>query len=112
MFYILAKCSEQDLMKVFDFVKLFLRMVQFIVPVILIVLGTIDLVKAVIASKEDEIKNAQKMLIKRLIYAVIVFLVPFIVSWIMGLIGNNDWKDCWNEARPKVENLFKVDAEL
>ena len=111
MFYILA-CAEQDLMKVFDFVKLFLRMVQFIIPVVLIVLGTIDLVKAVIASKEDEVKNAQKMLIKRLIYAVIVFLVPFIVSWVMGLIGNTEWKECWNEATPKVENLFKVDSEL
>lgn len=111
MFYILA-CTEQDLMKVFDFVKFFLRMVQFIVPVILIVLGTIDLVKAVIASKEDEIKNAQKMLIKRLIYAVIVFLVPFIVSLIMGWIGNDEWKGCWNDAKPKVDGLFKVNSEL
>lgn len=79
---------------------------QWGIPIILIVLGTIDLGKAVIASKEEEIKKAQQMLIKRLIYAVAVFFVVTIVTLVFGLFAKtedsnltnvaNSWLDCWN----------------
>ena len=82
-------------------------LIQIGVPIILIVLGTIDLGKAVIASKEDEIKNAQKMLIKRAIYAVAVFFVVTIVTLVFSLFAStgdsnleevsNSWIQCWNE---------------
>lgn len=84
-------------------------LIQIGVPIILIVLGTIDLGKAVIASKEDEIKNAQKMLVKRAIYAVAIFFVVTIVTLLFGLFtstGDDDitsdsanWKSCWNVGR-------------
>ena len=35
-------------------------LIQIGIPIILIILGMLDLGKAVVASKEDEIKNAQK----------------------------------------------------
>ena len=79
---------------------------QWGIPIILIVLGTIDLGKAVIASKEEEIKRAQQMFIKRLIYAVAVFFVVTIVSLVFGLFSEtkdsnltnvaDSWLDCWN----------------
>lgn len=79
---------------------------QWGIPIILIVLGTIDLGKAVIASKEEEIKKAQQMLIKRLIYAVAVFFVVTIVSLVFSLFDktkdanftgiSNNWLECWN----------------
>ena len=73
-------------------------LIQIGIPIILIILGMLDLGKAVVASKEDEIKNAQKMLIKRCIYAVAVFLVVTIVTFVMGLVGSTDWKKCWNNV--------------
>ena len=79
---------------------------QWGIPIILIILGTIDLGKAVIASKEEEIKKAQQMFIKRLIYAVAVFFVVTIVSLVFGLFSEtkdsnltnvaDSWLDCWN----------------
>lgn len=57
------------------------------IPILLIVFGMIDLGKAVIASKEDEIKKATGSLIRRAIAAVIIFLLPTIISFIMTLIG-------------------------
>ena len=53
------------------------------IPILLIIFGTVDLGKAVVASKEDEIKAAQKMLVKRAIYAIAVFLVVTIVSLVI-----------------------------
>ena len=55
-------------------------LIQIGIPIILIVLGMLDLGKAVMASKEDEIKSAQKLLIKRAIYAVAIFFVVFVVQ--------------------------------
>lgn len=82
-------------------------LIQIGVPILLIVLGTIDLGKAVVASKEDEIKNAQKMLVKRAIYAVAVFFVVTIVTLVFSLFAStgdedlenvsNSWTKCWNE---------------
>ena len=79
--------------------------IQIGIPIILIVLGMLDLGKAVVASKEDEIKNAQKMLIKRCIYAVAIFFVVLIVTFVFGLVADNsagganeatNWTQCWN----------------
>ena len=93
-----------DLAPIIKLVKSFIGLIRFGVPIILIVMGTLDLAKAVISSKEDEMKKAQGSLIKRLIYAVAVFLVVTIVSVVMGMVADsgatkdgNSWKDCWNE---------------
>mgnify|MGYP003289121918 CR=1 FL=1 len=82
-------------------------LVQLGIPIILIILGMLDLGKAVVASKEDEIKNAQKMLIKRAIYAVAIFFVVLIVQVVFGLLSttgdkeigstSTSWVDCWNK---------------
>lgn len=75
------------------------------IPIALILFGTIDLGKAVIASKEDEVKAAQKMLIKRAIYAIALFLVVPIVNIVMELVstsevdGTASWSTCWNQAK-------------
>ena len=97
-------CHELD--GLLAIIKFLLKIVQWIVPVILILLGTIDLVKAVIAGKDDDIKKHQQTLIKRIIAAVIVFLVPVIVSILMGWIGNDDWKECWNDANGSISDVF------
>jgi len=59
------------------------------IPIIIILLATIDLGKAVMAGKEDEIKSAQKMLLKRIIYGVAIFFVTTIVQLAFSLVGEN-----------------------
>lgn len=77
------------------------------IPIVLILMGTIDLGKAVMASDDKEIKAAQGRLIKRVIYAVVIFFMVTIVSLVMDLIGkadssdvegNTDWRTCWEAA--------------
>lgn len=50
------------------------------IPIILIVLGMVDLGKAVISSDDKAISKAVGTLTKRFIAAVIIFFVPSIVS--------------------------------
>ena len=62
-----------------------LQVVRWVVPILIILLGTIDLSKAVIASKEDEMRKAQLTFIKRLLLGVVVFFVPLVVNVVMEL---------------------------
>ena len=80
--------------------KMVIKVLQLVVPIGLIIMGTIDMAKAVIAGEEKKMKEAQKPFIKRIIAAVIVFLIPIIVNMVLSFVttGNSDWIDCWNSA--------------
>jgi len=69
-------------------IHLIIMLIQFGVPLLLIIFGMLDLGKAVVASKEDEIKKGQQMFIKRLIAAVIVFFVVAVVKLVVGLAAD------------------------
>lgn len=75
------------------------------IPILLILFGSIDLGKAVMSSDDKEIKGATSKLIKRIIMAVVIFFIPFIVNLVMSIVANNsegeaasstDWTACWN----------------
>lgn len=68
--------------------------IKIVVPIILIIVGMIDLAKAVTEKNEDNIKKAQQALIKKAIAAVLVFLVVSIVTVLMTLIGSKDYDEC------------------
>lgn len=81
--------------------------VQIGIPLILVLLGTIDLGKAVISSDDKEVKAAQSRLIKRCIYAVAIFFVVTLVTVLMSIISETaddddvevgNWKKCWQDA--------------
>ncbi len=63
--------------------------IEIFVPVLLVILGMIDIFKAVIAQKDDDMKKAQGTLIKRFIYAVLVFFVVFLVKFVFSTIDDN-----------------------
>ena len=82
-------------------------LVQIVIPIILIIFGVIDLGKAVIASDEKEIKAAHNRLIKRCIYAGLIFFIVTLVTVIMHIVAAgadgtgmdaNSWSTCWNAA--------------
>ncbi len=56
------------------------------IPILLIIFGMIDLGKAVMSNDEKEMKSSQTRLIKRILYAVIVFFIVAIVQWIFQIV--------------------------
>jgi len=75
--------------KIPDLVSKAILLIQIVVPVLLIIFGMLDLGKAVMAQKEDEIKKGQQTFIKRLIAAVIVFFVVVVVKLVVGLVADS-----------------------
>lgn len=60
---------------------------KIVIPIVIIVFGMIDLGKAVVASKDDEIKKSVKSLVMRAIAGIIIFFIPTLVGAIFGLVG-------------------------
>ena len=87
-----ALCGELE--PVLKIVGIVVWGIKVVVPIILILVGMLDLAKAVTEKSEDKIKEAQQKLIKRAIAAVLVFLVVTFVSLLMGLIGGKDYESC------------------
>ena len=71
-----------------ELVHLIINIIKIGAPVLLIVLGMLDMAKGVMAQKEDEIKKAQGLFVKRLIAGVLVFLVFVVVELVFSLLAN------------------------
>ena len=87
---------------VLGLVKTIYNLIRYATPVVLIILGSVDFFKAVMAGKEDDIKKNQKRFVSRLILAVIVFLLLSVFELIASIlsksgVGDGDsWLSCWN----------------
>lgn len=96
-----VNCAGVDVpQELVSVVNSIVKLIQIGVPLLLIIFGMLDLGKAVMAQKEDEIKKGQQTFIKRLIAAAIVFFVVAIVQLLFNIVSPNN-KDsiitCINE---------------
>lgn len=84
-----------------------LKYVKIIVPIILIVMIIVDLAKVIVSNVDEKAKKeASSKAVKRLMYAVIVFLIPTVINFIFRSLDRyvtNDnkgtptsWISCWN----------------
>lgn len=97
-------CEQEAVRAILYFVGIIIFAIKIAVPIILIVMGMVDLVKAVAGQNEDELKKATSKLVKKAVAAVAVFLVATIVAMLMGLIGANQYED--NGCMQCVKNPF------
>ncbi len=69
------------------------------IPIIIIIFGMIDLGKAVVASKDDEIKKSIKSLVMRAIAGIVIFFLPTLVGLIFSLVGTFSTTEYQNEYK-------------
>lgn len=105
MLFLVDACTE--LQPVIKFLKAILSIIQWGVPILLIVMGSIDLGKAVMASDDKEIKGATSKLIKRAIAAIAIFFIPLLVNLLIGMVADSGAKEgnfinCWNDSGKKT----------
>ena len=98
MLMLAVDCSDPNLAKILGLIRNIVELIQILVPIALILMGSIDFGKAVISSNEENIKKEQKKFISRCLAAVLVFLVVVIVNFVMGFVGEESWQNCWTSA--------------
>jgi len=67
-----------------------LKFMQYIGIILALVLSTIDFVKVIPTQDKDAIKKASSKAVTRLIIAIVIFFVPIILDFILGLVGFNN----------------------
>lgn len=70
---------KQDIQGAFNVVKI-------VAPILVIVFGIYDFIKAMTGKVEGDMKKAFQKLMKRIIFAIILFFLPMILDWILGLV--------------------------
>lgn len=77
-----------------------INIAKLLVPIIIICVGIFELTVAITKQKEDDMKQAQKIFVKRLISGVLVFFVVAIVQLVFGLVarasGDNSVLSCFS----------------
>ena len=92
MFNFLYTCAEfvSDNDKIVGIIRFVYNAIKIGVPIILIVVGMFDMGKAITQQKEDEIKKAQTLLVKKAVAALIVFLMFAFVQLIVNIVGGDE----------------------
>lgn len=70
-------------------VSMIIKVIQIAVPILLVIMGSIDLIKGITSQKEDEIKKGQQIFIKRLIAGALVFFVIAIVKLVISAVAGD-----------------------
>ena len=108
---ILDKYCPAELVSIVGIIRWVIRLICFVIPVILIVLCIMDIAKIVTAGNIDDKlkKEVTGRISTRIIFAVIIFLVPTIIRLLFNFIPVKDatlvdgtntssWADCWDLA--------------
>ena len=111
MYILSAICSDYALASVLGIIKRIITILQIVVPIFLIIGGSITFSKALI--NPDDGPKAKKNFLNAIASAAIVFLMPFLINSIMAIIsaygdvgitdsnGNNtafNISSCWSNA--------------
>lgn len=79
--------ADGDLQKL---LKGLVNIVKVLIPIALLALGILDFAQSIFSGNEDGMKKAQGKFIKRLLIAVIIFLIPSILGLLLT-IANSIW---------------------
>lgn len=107
-----AACGISGLENIFRYAVLVIKVIQIAAPIALIIWGSIDLLKAVIAGDAKKISEARKPFIQRLISALIIFLIPWLVNLVLTnfVSDSTGWVACYKKASSATSGI-KVSSD-
>lgn len=96
-----------DVLPIFNAAKFVITVIQIAVPFALVIWGSLDFFKALIAGDEKEMKMKRKPFIGRLVAAIVILVLPWLVQLIASQVAgrdetNNFWT-CYKQSKPKID---------
>lgn len=79
-------CEESRILQIFRIVGYLFFALKLIIPLVLIIMASIDLGRAVISNKEESNKEAVKTLVRRVIIGIVIYILPLILNYFLVLI--------------------------
>ncbi len=88
-------CSEPSVLKIMRIVNIFISIIRIVVPILLIFVLVFKLISAVTSNDNDVLAKVKKTIPSNIIAAVIIFLIPSLISIIVKItFPNNDYINC------------------
>lgn len=81
---------ESSVLKIFRLAGYAIVLVKILVPIIIIIIGSIDLGKVLISGENDKISEVVNKFVKRFIAAAIIFFVPTLVSYALSYVKGTE----------------------
>ena len=86
--------TENGTLRAFKIVGIIIYIAKILAPLILIILGSIDLAKAAVAGEEKATSEALQTLLRRLIIGIVIFLIPTAIKLLISMVsGAGDMLD-------------------
>ena len=102
-------CENPGILRVFLILRTTINIICVVLPVLIVIITTISIGKTVI-NGEDDFKKEIPMVIKRLIAALIVFMIPSITKTVFSLTGDDlsAVNTCNNNATKERIKYFEL----
>lgn len=89
-------CSDYGLVGILNVTKAIFNVIQYVIPIILIVVATVQFVQLTI---NPELKDGFRKVLNKVIAAVIIFVLPILVDVLLGTTSTNfSVASCWQQA--------------
>jgi len=104
-------CDTSGTLTIFYYIKIATNLIFIITPILLIIMSTIDLFGAVTGSysKSNELSKAWSKVLKRMIIAVVILILPLLVNFTMSMVEIGSYDECFKKATK--ENIEKLEKE-
>ena len=89
-------CANATIIRIIGLVRVVMQILYIAVPILIVLWGTFDLLKAVVANDDKQMNDAWKMVMKRLIYGVAIFLLGVVTHMVLGVVVQNEIIRCQN----------------
>ncbi|MBR5662910.1 MAG: hypothetical protein IKX00_04635 [Bacilli bacterium] len=95
-------CDDSAVLKTLKIIHIIITIAKILVPILLIIYGSIDYGKAAFADNQDAIEKTTQLFIKKIIIGLVIFLIPTIINSIISFAqsdkdrtaSNGDFKKC------------------
>ncbi len=109
MSLLLSFCDKSYIVQVMLIVKTVFKLLCYLAPIIVIIVSIIHIFKVVLNGKSDDLKDALKVTVKRIIAGLVIAFLPAMINYVFtSLIKGNevDFIACFESAsKEKVEKL-------
>ena len=83
-------CKTDGVLKALDSLHTIIKIARIAVPLIIIIIGSIEFGKTAIDGSEDMLKKSTMKMIKKVIIGLLVFFVPLSIDLIFGIFSDKD----------------------
>lgn len=108
---IFSFCDEVGVLKSLKIINIVITIAKILVPILLIIYGSIDYGKAALSDDQDALEKTTQLLIKKVIVGVMIFMIPTIVNSLISFSQSSKDKTDKNGTFSKCALCFAGDKK-